>query len=125
MSVYLAGIVDAARNAVDAKSRDTSAATLLINVASFPVDVESGEAGEAVLNLSPGRYRVICNVPGHREAGMTEFIEVKCAYPTPRRTTLYRLARIPGDCQTMGVNPAPACASKTGEHGDHQAVPIP
>ncbi|MDQ3696148.1 MAG: cupredoxin domain-containing protein, partial [Chloroflexota bacterium] len=41
------------------------------------IDVEPGDSAEAVLNLPPGRYRVICNVPGHRLAGMVGSIVVE------------------------------------------------
>ncbi|MDQ3411752.1 MAG: PQQ-dependent sugar dehydrogenase [Chloroflexota bacterium] len=41
------------------------------------IDVEPGATAEAVLNLPPGRYRVICNVPGHRVAGMVGSIVVE------------------------------------------------
>jgi uncharacterized cupredoxin-like copper-binding protein len=33
-------------------------------------DVEAGETGKAVLNLKPGKYAMVCNVPGHYKAGM-------------------------------------------------------
>ena len=41
------------------------------------VDVEPGATAEMVINLPPGRYRVFCNVPGHKEAGMTARLFVK------------------------------------------------
>src|SRR5215212_10419786 len=41
------------------------------------VDVEPGETGEAVINLPAGKYKVFCNVPGHKEAGMTAQLVVK------------------------------------------------
>lgn len=34
------------------------------------VDVAPGETGEAVINLPPGSYKFICNVPGHKQVGM-------------------------------------------------------
>jgi glucose/arabinose dehydrogenase/uncharacterized cupredoxin-like copper-binding protein len=41
------------------------------------VDVEPGATAEMVINLPPGRYRVFCNVPGHKEAGMIARLFVK------------------------------------------------
>jgi uncharacterized cupredoxin-like copper-binding protein len=41
------------------------------------VDVEPGAATELVINLPAGKYRVFCNVPGHKEAGMTARLIVK------------------------------------------------
>ncbi|MCC7021876.1 MAG: cupredoxin domain-containing protein, partial [Thermomicrobiales bacterium] len=35
------------------------------------VDVEPGATGEAVVNLPKGSYKFLCNVPGHKQAGMT------------------------------------------------------
>jgi glucose/arabinose dehydrogenase/uncharacterized cupredoxin-like copper-binding protein len=34
------------------------------------VDVAPGETAEAVINLPPGTYKFICNVPGHKQVGM-------------------------------------------------------
>jgi plastocyanin len=34
------------------------------------VDVVPGETGETVINLPPGTYKFICNVPGHKQVGM-------------------------------------------------------
>ena len=34
------------------------------------VDVAPGETGETVINLPPGTYKFICNVPGHKQVGM-------------------------------------------------------
>jgi glucose/arabinose dehydrogenase/uncharacterized cupredoxin-like copper-binding protein len=41
------------------------------------VDVEPGVTGEAVINLPAGKYKVFCDVPGHKEAGMTAQLIVK------------------------------------------------
>ena len=41
------------------------------------VDVEPGTTGEAVINLPAGKYKVFCNVPGHKEAGMTAQLIIK------------------------------------------------
>jgi glucose/arabinose dehydrogenase/uncharacterized cupredoxin-like copper-binding protein len=41
------------------------------------VDVEPGATAEQVINLPAGKYRVFCNVPGHKEAGMTARLIVK------------------------------------------------
>ena len=41
------------------------------------VDVEPGATAEVVINLPAGKYRVFCNVPGHKEAGMTARLIVK------------------------------------------------
>jgi glucose/arabinose dehydrogenase/uncharacterized cupredoxin-like copper-binding protein len=43
----------------------------------FSVDVEPGATAELVINLPAGKYRVICNEPGHKEAGMTGRLTVK------------------------------------------------
>ena len=39
-------------------------------------EAEGGETGEAVVKLFPGEWTVICNVPGHRAAGMETTITV-------------------------------------------------
>ena len=41
------------------------------------VDVEPGAPAEVVLNLPAGKYKVICNVPGHKQAGMIADLVVK------------------------------------------------
>ena len=33
-------------------------------------DVEAGETGRRPVNLKPGKYAMICNLPGHYKAGM-------------------------------------------------------
>ena len=40
-------------------------------------DVEAGETGKTTLNLEPGEYAMICNVPGHYKAGMYGRVTVK------------------------------------------------
>jgi uncharacterized cupredoxin-like copper-binding protein len=40
-------------------------------------DVEAGETGKTTLNLKPGKYAMICNVPGHYKAGMYGRVTVK------------------------------------------------
>jgi uncharacterized cupredoxin-like copper-binding protein len=40
-------------------------------------DVEAGETGKTTLNLKPGTYAMICNVPGHYKAGMYGRVTVK------------------------------------------------
>ena len=40
-------------------------------------DVESGETGKTTLNLKPGTYAMICNLPGHYKAGMYGSVTVK------------------------------------------------
>ena len=40
-------------------------------------DVESGETGKTTLNLKPGTYAMICNLPGHYKAGMFGSVTVK------------------------------------------------
>ncbi|MEX2504755.1 MAG: hypothetical protein WD378_07890 [Egicoccus sp.] len=39
-------------------------------------EAEGGETGEAVVKLFPGEWTVICNVPGHRAAGMETTVTV-------------------------------------------------
>ncbi len=41
------------------------------------VDVEPGETAEKIVNLPAGKYQVICNVPGHKQAGMNAVILVR------------------------------------------------
>jgi glucose/arabinose dehydrogenase/plastocyanin len=48
-----------------------------VNDTDISVDVEPGTSAEVVINLPAGKYRVICNVPGHKEAGMTAQLIVK------------------------------------------------
>ena len=40
-------------------------------------DVEPGETGKTTLDLKPGKYAMICNVPGHYKAGMYGLVTVK------------------------------------------------
>jgi uncharacterized cupredoxin-like copper-binding protein len=40
-------------------------------------DVESGETGKTTLNLKPGTYAMVCNVPGHYKAGMYGSVTAK------------------------------------------------
>jgi uncharacterized cupredoxin-like copper-binding protein len=40
-------------------------------------DVEAGATGKTTLNLKPGKYVMICNVPGHYKAGMYGRVTVK------------------------------------------------
>jgi glucose/arabinose dehydrogenase/plastocyanin len=40
------------------------------------VDVAPGESAETVINLPPGTYKFICNVPGHKQVGMNGAIVV-------------------------------------------------
>jgi glucose/arabinose dehydrogenase/plastocyanin len=41
------------------------------------VDVAPGEVGEAIVNLPEGRYKFICGIPGHNQAGMNGVLIVK------------------------------------------------
>ena len=41
------------------------------------VDVAPGETGEIVINLPPGTYKFICNVPGHKQVGMNGVLQVR------------------------------------------------
>ena len=41
------------------------------------VDVAPGETADAVINLPPGTYKFICNVPGHKQVGMNGALVVK------------------------------------------------
>ncbi|MGH2373310.1 MAG: plastocyanin/azurin family copper-binding protein, partial [bacterium] len=38
--------------------------------------VQPGKSKTIEVDLKPGRYQVVCTVPGHREAGMTLTLEV-------------------------------------------------
>jgi plastocyanin len=40
------------------------------------VDVESGATAETVVTLPAGSYNVVCDIPGHKEAGMRAELEV-------------------------------------------------
>jgi uncharacterized cupredoxin-like copper-binding protein len=40
-------------------------------------ELEPGKAGELTLELKPGTYMLMCNVPGHYMAGMWTMIKVK------------------------------------------------
>ncbi len=40
------------------------------------VDAEPGHANVVTMDLSPGRYMLICNVPGHFQNGMWSVLEV-------------------------------------------------
>ena len=39
--------------------------------------LQPGERGETVADLEPGRYALVCNIPGHYEAGMFGTLVVK------------------------------------------------
>jgi uncharacterized cupredoxin-like copper-binding protein/mono/diheme cytochrome c family protein len=41
------------------------------------VDVNPGETGTVTINAAPGEYEFHCNVPGHKEAGMTGTLVVE------------------------------------------------
>jgi glucose/arabinose dehydrogenase/uncharacterized cupredoxin-like copper-binding protein len=41
------------------------------------VDVPPGETASTIVNLPPGTYKFICNVPGHKQAGMNGVLVVK------------------------------------------------
>jgi glucose/arabinose dehydrogenase/plastocyanin len=41
------------------------------------IDVAPGETAEAVINLPPGTYKFICNVPGHKQVGMNGALVVE------------------------------------------------
>lgn len=41
------------------------------------VDVAPGDTASTIVNLPPGDYKFICNVPGHRQAGMNGVLIVK------------------------------------------------
>jgi superoxide dismutase, Cu-Zn family len=41
------------------------------------VDVQPGDTAEEVLNLPPGSYEFVCDVPGHKQAGMVGVIAVQ------------------------------------------------
>ncbi len=39
--------------------------------------IRPGDAGWVTLNLSPGRYELVCNLPGHYRAGMYAELDVR------------------------------------------------
>jgi uncharacterized cupredoxin-like copper-binding protein len=41
------------------------------------VDVEPGGSAETIINLPPGDYKFICNVPGHKQLNMNGVLVVK------------------------------------------------
>ena len=45
--------------------------------ADIDVDVEPGGSAETTVNLPPGTYKFICNVPGHKQVGMNGSLVVK------------------------------------------------
>lgn len=40
------------------------------------IDVDPGDTGEVVVNLPAGNYKFVCNIPGHKQAGMTGVLAV-------------------------------------------------
>jgi uncharacterized cupredoxin-like copper-binding protein len=48
-----------------------------VNDTDISVDVEPGATAEQIINLPAGKYRVFCDEPGHKEAGMTAQLIVK------------------------------------------------
>lgn len=54
-----------------------AAHNLSLNVAGITTPfLEEGEDYELVLNLPAGDYAIVCDVPGHRIAGMTGILHV-------------------------------------------------
>jgi glucose/arabinose dehydrogenase/uncharacterized cupredoxin-like copper-binding protein len=52
------------------KNRGAAPHNFEIKERDISVDVAPGETAEAVINLPPGIYKFICNVPGHKQVGM-------------------------------------------------------
>jgi uncharacterized cupredoxin-like copper-binding protein len=59
------------------ENRGVTLHNFTVEATDISVDVEPGATAELVINLPAGKYRVICNVPGHKEAGMTARLTVK------------------------------------------------
>ena len=51
--------------------------TAQINPISSLVDVQPGVTRKQLLNLSPGHYIILCNLPGHYDQGMYTEFDVK------------------------------------------------
>lgn len=51
--------------------------SFVIQGANVEVDsIQAGQSKEVTVNLKPGTYTVLCNIPGHEEAGMKTTITV-------------------------------------------------
>lgn len=50
---------------------------LRIEQVPFLVEANAGESSTGTVVLEPGRYELFCALPGHRDAGMTGFLEVR------------------------------------------------
>ena len=51
--------------------------TAFINAISSKVPVLAGETRKQLVNLSPGHYIILCNLPGHYDQGMYAEFDVK------------------------------------------------
>ena len=49
----------------------------LVKGQQISIDVESGGTTEAIVNLPPGTYNFVCDVPGHKQIGMNDLLVVK------------------------------------------------
>jgi glucose/arabinose dehydrogenase/uncharacterized cupredoxin-like copper-binding protein len=58
-------------------NRGQSSHNFSVNKQDISVDVEPGGTGETIVNLPPGTYKFICNVPGHKQVGMNGSLIVK------------------------------------------------
>ena len=67
-----AGAEEGAELPVEANVADTTGLTLLDEVE----DIVPGATGTLTVELEPGTYLVVCNLPGHYAAGMSAFLTV-------------------------------------------------
>lgn len=78
--------------AIDFPSKEIAAGTVKLSIknegavehnfvikeANFEADsIQPGQTKEVSVQLKPGTYTVVCNIPGHEEAGMKTTITVK------------------------------------------------
>jgi uncharacterized cupredoxin-like copper-binding protein len=84
------------------------------------VDIAPGESQEVFVNAEPGTYEFYCNVPGHKDAGMTGALIVgDAAAPAAVDQTAATPAGAPAAATPVADAEAPAAAAESVEVVSH------